>query len=255
VAGVLFACFIQPALAVVPVDPGDYTRLPGGADMLLTYYQHLTADDLYVNGDKALDNLDLKLDIGVIRYLHYFAVGDWLIVPDIILPFGLQDIGLTDKTLSGVGDLIFGTTFSPLIDPRNLRQFGFTLWFTAPTGAETNQGFALSNNRWTFEFQAAHSWRFAPKWTLDLVADLETYQDQHGTGLRKDLVFQADAMVRYHLSDATHVAATYRHVWGVEKRCSMAWCGQAISTITLSYLPGPRFFPSSGSCNCSGGGT
>lgn len=214
--GMLLAISVQPALAVVPVDPGDYTRLPGGTDLLLTYYQHLTADDFYVNGDKVLDNLDLTLDVGFIRYLHYFAVGDWLIVPDVILPFSRQEIDLTGQTLSGLGDLTFGTTFSPLLDLKNKHQFGVTLWLTAPTGEEKNQGLALSNNRWTYELQAGYIGSIAPRWTIDLVADVEGYQDQRETGLEQDPVFQGDAMVRYHISDTTHVALSYRHTWGGE---------------------------------------
>jgi hypothetical protein len=134
------ACAAGVLLAIVPVDPGDYTRVPGGTDLLLGYYQHLTADDLYVNGEKVLDNLDLTLDVGFIRYLHYFAVGDWLIVPDVILPFTRQEIDLTGQTLSGVGDLTFGTTFSPLLDLKNNHQFGVSLWLTAPTGEEKKSG-------------------------------------------------------------------------------------------------------------------
>lgn len=206
-----------PAAAGINADPGDYTGLPGGTDIALLYYQHLAADDVYVKGKKVVDNLDLKLDVGVLRMIHFVEIGGWVIDPQFILPFGKQRVGLTDQEVSGIGDLQFGATFWPLHDLKNNHHFGVTTFFTAPTGAHKGDGFALSNNRWAFDVQAGYIRNIAPKWTLELLGQVEFYQDQRDTHAKKDPLYQADAILRYNFSDATYVAATYRHAWGAKE--------------------------------------
>lgn len=86
---------------MTPVDPGDYTGLPGGTTTALLYYQHLTADDVYANGNKVVDNLDFKLDLGALRSVHYMDWGSALVALDATLLFGKQEIGLLNQSVSG----------------------------------------------------------------------------------------------------------------------------------------------------------
>lgn len=200
--------------AGVNPDPGDYTALPPGTQLGVVYYQHLRADEVFARGDKVLDELDLSLDIGILRYVHYVKLGDWVADPQIIAPFGRQRVGLSDETRSALGDITVGAAFWPLHDLEGRHHFGISTFFTLPTGGDKNKGFALSSNRYAFNLQAGYMRPIGRNWTIDLVAQSEFYTDQRDTDSSKDPYFSVEASPRYHFSDATYLALTLRHGWG-----------------------------------------
>lgn len=207
-----------PAFADVRPDPGDYTGLPAGTNLLLAYAQFPRADKVYSKGNKVVDNLDLSVNAGIIRYVHFMKLGDYIIDPQIIAPFGSQKIGLSDSKTSGIGDVIFGATLWTLADLAKGEHLGWSVFFTAPTGSDKNQGFALSNNRWATDLQVGYIRKLSDKWTVDLIGETEFYQNQRDTKAQKDPLLQAHGHLRYNLSDATYIAATYRHAWGAKEK-------------------------------------
>lgn len=219
-AASLFAAGLSagPALADVRPDPGDYTGLPAGTNLLLAYAQFPRGDKVYSKGNKVVDNLDLSVNAGILRYVHFMKLGDYIIDPQIIVPFGSQKIGLSDSKTSGLGDVIFGATLWTLADLAKGEHLGWSVFFTAPTGGDKNQGFALSNNRWATDLQVGYIRKLSEKWTVDLIGETEFYQDQRDTKAQKDPLLQAHGHLRYHLSDATYLAATYRHAWGAKEK-------------------------------------
>ncbi len=217
-AASLLALAAGSANADVRPDPGDYTALPAGTNLLLGYAQFPSADKVYANGNKVVDNLDLKLNAGILRYVHFMKLGDYIIDPQIIVPFGNQKIGLSDTKTSGIGDVIFGGTLWTIADMAKGEHLGWSVFFTAPTGSDKNQGFALSNNRWATDLQVGYIRRLSDKWTIDLIGETEFYQDQRDSKATKDMLLQANGHLRYHISDATYVAATYRHAWGAKEK-------------------------------------
>lgn len=217
-AASLLALAAGSANADVRPDPGDYTALPAGTNLLLGYAQFPRADKVYANGNKVVDNLDLKLNAGILRYVHFMKLGDYIIDPQIIVPFGNQKIGLSDTKTSGIGDVIFGGTLWTIADMAKGEHLGWSVFFTAPTGSDKNQGFALSNNRWATDLQVGYIRRLSDKWTIDLIGETEFYQDQRDSKATKDMLLQAHGHLRYHISDATYVAATYRHAWGAKEK-------------------------------------
>lgn len=206
-----------PANADVRPDPGDYTGLPAGTNLLLGYAQFPRADSVYSKGNKVVSNLDLSLDVGILRYVHFTKLGDYIIDPQIIVPFGRQEIGLTGTKTSGIGDIIFGGTLWTIADLQKGEHLGWSVFVTAPTGGDKDQGYALSNNRWAIDLQAGYIRKLSERWTLDAIAETEFYQNQRTTDAQKDPLLQVYGHLRYHLSDATHLAITYRHAWGAKE--------------------------------------
>lgn len=206
------------AHADVKPDGGDYQAAPPGTDLMVLYYQHHSADKLYSRGDKLTDDLGLELDVGLLRYVHFTKWGDYIVDPQVILPFGHQRIGLADSTTSGIGDLIFGGTLWTIADFERGEHLGWSVFITAPTGSDKNEGFALSQNRWAADFQVGYVRKLAPKWTLDAIGEVEFYQDDRKTDVHRDTLFQIHTHLRYHLSDATHLGLSYRHNWGAKEK-------------------------------------
>lgn len=216
VAALALSCLAGVARADVKPDGGDYQAAPPGTDLLVLYYQHHNADRLNARGKKAADNLNLNLDVGLLRYVHFTKLGGYIIDPQIILPFGRQKVGLADKETSGIGDVIFGGTLWTIADMEQGEHLGWSVFFTAPTGSDKNQGFALSNNRWATDFQVGYVKRFAPKWSMDAIGEVEFYQHDRDSGAKRDPLYQAHTHLRYHISDATHLGVSYRHSWGAK---------------------------------------
>lgn len=90
----LFSISSSIFAAGVSADPGDYKALPAGTNLAVAYYQHLTADDVYSNNNKVVDDLGLTLDLGMLRYVRYMEIGGLLMDPQIVLPFAKQQNSL-----------------------------------------------------------------------------------------------------------------------------------------------------------------
>lgn len=205
------------ALADVKPDGGDYQAAPPGTDLLVTYYQHHVADKVYAGGKQVSDKLDLGLDIGLLRYVHFTQLGDYIIDPQIIVPFGRQRVGQAGQTTDRLGDITFGGTLWTIADMQRGEHLGWSTFITAPTGSDKNRGFALSQNRWAADFQVGYVRRFAPQWSLDAIGEVEFYQNDRQSGSRRDPLLQAHTHLRYHWSDATHLGVSYRHNWGAQE--------------------------------------
>jgi hypothetical protein len=212
----LLAC--HGAVADVKPDPGDYTGLPAGTDLLVMYAQAVRADDAYVHGTQVASNLGVSVDVGILRYVHFTKWGDFIVDPQVIVPFGHQKVDASKSSSSGLGDVIFGGTLWTTADLKSGEHLGYSLFITAPTGNDKDSGYLLSQNRWAADLQAGYIRKLADKWTMDLVAETEFYGDQRTTNVKTDDLYQAYAHLRYHVSDATHVAASYRHAWGAGQK-------------------------------------
>lgn len=200
-------------------DAGDYTALPAGTDLTLLYLEKLRADNVYANGNKVAlpADLNLNVNVGVLRHVHFTKLGGYTIDPQIIVPFATQNTGLTGARSTGMGDITFGGTLWTIADLAGGEHLGYSVFLTAPTGSGKDQGFAISDNRWAADLQVGYIRRLAPNWTIDLIGQTEFYQDRRDTGARKDALLRGFAHLRYHFSDATHVAASLRYAAGAKE--------------------------------------
>lgn len=222
-AGVALALLLTvsgaPVQAASSPDPGDYTALPAGTDLTLLYLQNLRADSTYSGGNKVAlpRDLDLNLRLGLLRQVHFMKLGGYTIDPQIIIPFARQTLGLTDSSASGIGDITVGGTLWTIADLPGGEHLGYSLFVTAPTGAAKDKSFAISDDRWAADLQVGYIRRLAPNWSIDLIGQTEFYQDRRDTGARKDPLGRAFVHLRYHLSDATHLAASLRYAVGARE--------------------------------------
>lgn len=204
--------------AAIP-DPGDYTALPAGTDLVLAYVQNVKADKLYANGDKVPlpKDLGLNVNVGIFRYVHYGQVNNTATAFQLIVPTAQQKVDLTGVKSSGLGDVLIGGTVWPIADRENGEYLGITSLVTAPTGADNNQGFAVSDNRWALELSLGYSKKLTSKWTMDLVAQTEFYKDRRDNNASKDGLLRGIGHLRYNLSDATYLATSLRYTTGAKE--------------------------------------
>jgi len=215
----LLASLTPLAQADVKPDPGDYTALPQGTDVVVLYQQNPRGDKVYSGGKKVADNLDLDLTVGVLRLIHFtefFNTGlTW--DPQIVIPFGYQKTGATDSRNSGLGDITFGGTVWTIADLAKNEHLGWSVFVTAPTGSQKNQGFALSDNRWALDFQVGYIKGLTDTITWDVIAETEFYDEQRSTDAKKDPLLQLHNHLRYNFTPDTYAAISYRHNWGARE--------------------------------------
>ncbi|WP_246883106.1 MULTISPECIES: transporter [unclassified Pseudomonas] len=213
------AALSSAALADVKPDPGDYTALPKGTDVVVLYQQNPRGDEVYSGGHKVADDLDLRMNVGVLRLIHFtdfFGTGyTW--DPQIVIPFGYQEVGLSDSKTSGLGDITFGGTLWTIADLERNEHLGWSVFFTAPTGSDKDEGFALSNNRWAVDFQVGYIKGLTDRITWDVIAETEFYSDQRSSDSKKDPLIQLHNHLRYNFTPETYAAISYRHNWGAKE--------------------------------------
>lgn len=237
IVSVIFASLPLGVLADVKPDPGDYTALPQGTDAVVLYQQNPRANKVYSGGKQVADNLDLQMNVGVlrlIRFTEFFNTGfTW--DPQIVIPFGYQTIGATDSTQSGLGDITFGATVWTLADVANTEYLGWSAFVTAPTGGHKNEGFALSNNRWALDLQVGYIKGLTDSITWDVIAETELYDDQRSTGSKMAPLYQLHNHLRYNFTPDTYAAVSYRHNWGARERLDGETLASSRSNATMGF--------------------
>ncbi|MDH4653696.1 transporter [Pseudomonas sp. BN606] len=219
------AAGFTPAAHALDVDAGDYTALPEGTNLGLLYYQHAERNALYANGHKAPIDAGLDSDVGILRGVHFMKLGDYIIDPQFLLPFGnlrakddLKGLGSD----SGTGDLILASTIWLVNDPAKRRYFGITPFIFAPTGSYDNdQPINLGENRWKFTLQAGYITGLTDKLTLDLVGDVTFFGDNDDYGpdsvtRKQSELYQGQAFLRYNFTERFDIRAGISRTWGGE---------------------------------------
>jgi hypothetical protein len=157
--------------------PGDYEPLPPNTNALLLYGQYAQSTDFYTSGNKVSNNFQFHSEIGILRYIHAFALApNAVIEPQAILPFGHLAAGGDASFLgsnSGVGDLTLGAPVKVVINQaHDVLSLGPYVY--APTGTyNQDKSLNLGANRWQFLLQLAYIKHFARDWAWDNIADVD----------------------------------------------------------------------------------
>ena len=131
----------------------DYIPAPPGTLAFLSYYQFISGQNTFANGQKVGRDLGLTEHVGLFRPIYYTDVniplpGDrsWNIVfnPQFIIPFGTVSVnagpgnrpGATSFNASstGFGDALWFATFWLIHNDEQKFYLGFTPIFITPTG-------------------------------------------------------------------------------------------------------------------------
>ncbi|WP_299194550.1 transporter [uncultured Amphritea sp.] len=204
------------------VDAGDYTALPEGTNLLAVYAQFTGRDGLYSNNTQVSGDYSLDSQVGILRGVHYTKIGDYIVDPQFLLPFGkleakgdLSGLGDTD----GLGDLILGATVWLVNNPQEKEYFGVTPFLFLPTGDYDNQdALNLGENRYKLTMQAGYIKGLSDNVTLDLIGDVTLYGDNDDFGptsdnLEQELSYQIQAYIRYNISPALDIRAGLSKSW------------------------------------------
>ena len=198
-------------------DPGDYAPAPAGTTVLAVYAQRQTADRVYDNGQRIPGDLGLKLDLGIVRGMHYFTLGGMPADVEVILPVARQRVDAAGYSESGIGNLIVGGTLWTLSNAEAGRHLGWAAYLSLPTGQKRDQGLAVSEDRYALDLEAGYITRLGGAWSLDLVGQLEFYSRDRTTRVERRPMARGIAHLSYRLSDSNTLAASLRQTYGTRE--------------------------------------
>jgi hypothetical protein len=233
------------ARAATTPDPGDYVAAPAGVTLGVLYAQRITADKVYSGGSKVVDNLDLSLNVGIARMVHYINIGGVAADLQLIQPFGKQRVGLSGYSESGIGNTIFGGTVWSLADQTTGENLAWSAFVTVPTGGHQNTGFFLSEDRYALDLEAGYVRKLSKDFSLDVLGQTEIYTKDKTTQVERRPLWRAFAHLSYHLSPTTRLALSYRHSWGAREMLAGLTTTEALNNgnamLTWSTFLTPRF--------------
>ena len=177
-AGLIGLLCLQTTHAV-DLDAGDYDYAPSGTNLAMLYYQHASRDEQYVGSSKVSNQVELKSDIGIARYVHYMDVAGIHIAPQILIPFGRLDAGKDISILgkaNGIGDIILANTFFLYHDANSKSTFGITPYLYLPTGQYSkNNALNIGENRVKLALQGAYTTQLIDRVNWDIAGDFTLY--------------------------------------------------------------------------------
>jgi hypothetical protein len=191
-------------------DADDYVASPPGTNLGLLYFQNVQRDALYVNGGRVPGNQGLDSNTGILRVVHFTKIGDYVIDPQFLLPFGNEHGSGGTSSLgsaSGVGDLILAATTWVVNNDKANNYLGLTPFLFLPTGTyDKNRALNWGENRWKLTLQGGGQRGITEKLSLVLIGDATVFGDNNEFGpsggkLKQDPLYQGQFYVRYTLSE------------------------------------------------------
>ena len=218
------------ALALLPTsgmaldtDADDYVASPPGTNLGLLYYQHVQRDRLFSGGSQVSGNNGLDSDTGILRVVHFLKLGDYVVDPQFILPFGHERATNDASSLgsaSGLGDLILAATTWVVNDEKTNTYLGLTPFLSLPTGTyDHNRPSNWGENCWKLTLQGGYQRGITDKISLVFIGDATFFgynSDFGPTGatLKQDTLYQAQFYVRYTWSEKIDSFVGYSYLGG-----------------------------------------
>lgn len=218
-------CMVVPKM-MFAADSRDYIPAPPGTFLMVNYFKHIFANNLYRNGRKESNDFNLNMNLGIIRPVYFVKIGPFVFDPQAIIPFGVANLDFGDDEWSstGWGDPMITATWWIVNDPAKKFWVGFTPFISLPLGSyDRHKPINLGANRWMFRPEVGVVKGFGERAYLDLILGGEFYTDNKDAGmgaakvtLEQDpsLVFEAHAS--YDLTKKCYASLDYTYNYGGE---------------------------------------
>ncbi|QEM69924.1 transporter [Geobacter sp. FeAm09] len=217
----LFACLLLLSPTVShggDTNARDYLPAPSGTKVMLTYYKHITADSLYVGGERT-SGFNYTQDLGFFRFVYFNTLFNMPIDYQVLGFYNNQTLNGTMSS-SGVMDPSLVSTIWPVSNPASKTWVGFTQYVSMPIG-QYNKNNALNpgNNVWAFKEELGLAQGIGEKLLFELEPSVEFYTDNedNSTGrLSKRPLFQLNSHLSYDVTPKFFVSADYTYQNGGE---------------------------------------
>lgn len=237
------------------IEPNDFVPLPPGSNAIQGYYDYGNLTEFSVaNGPTFTDHTGLQVNLGAVRYLHYFAVGGHPAAVQVYQIFGSESGGQIGGqsigSASGAMDVALNAAFWPYADRAHSRYLVVVGWFYPPTGTYDPHSFLnLGDNRWKGDVQLGWHGAIATKVSYDLSFDTTFYGDNDnafpgGLTLTQTPTYELQGWVNWRWNPRFQTSLGYLGTFGGEQSVNGVLNGQKTEEQRLraavSYLITPR---------------
>lgn len=242
----------------------DYIPAPPGTFATLLYYEHISADNAYVNNKKVTNDLGLSGNVGLFRPVYWLEAGPLIIDPQFIIPFGNislnqgSGINALNTSATSFGDSLWFATFWFVHNNASKTYIGFTPIFIAPTGTyrRSKAGLDLGSNRWSFDEQLGIVQGFEVIPGHNAYAEIQfhgqfyTSNNDYPNGLGGSATlntapeFDLESHVSYDITKAMWASVDYYGRWGANDKLNGVSLNDTANTQTVgaslaySFAPG-----------------
>jgi hypothetical protein len=187
----LFLALPCAASAAVFNQPRDYIPAPPDTFVIMTYFQHITAQSAFVNGHQVANDAGLTENVGLFRPFYFMKLGPFIIDPNVIIPFGNVSVnsgsglGAVNTQSTGFGDILAICTFWLWHKDKTNTYAGVTPILIAPTGVfNSDKTVNFGGNRWSGNIQGffVKGWEVIPGHKL--YAEAEVMGQFYGNNTR-----------------------------------------------------------------------
>lgn len=206
---------VQPAVAEVPTDPGDYVPVPPGTNLALLYYQHATRNDLYSDGDKVRMPFKLDTNVGIVRLIHYTGIAGLNANVQAVVPFARVRLRQPNTVeSSGIGDPLLGAVLWIMNDSEAQRYMALSGFLGIPIGKyDGNKGaINVGENRWKGVVHVSYGQQIAGKLGIDVTGEYAIHghnDDFAGATYKQRPTYELQTHLRYALTPATVLGLSY----------------------------------------------
>lgn len=209
-----------PGIARADYDARDYIAAPPGTNLLVWYYYNTTGHEFYTDSKRASNEVDLKQNIGIFRYVRYFQTGSFTTFGQILAPFGSvwmdgAGVGGVETGTSGIGDVIPSAGIFLINNPTSKTYLGFTEYISVPTGDyQHEKAINMGSDRFGFKSELGFSQGFGLGFNLDLGAAIEFYTDNAdytaaSLNLKQDPLYTLEAHLSKDITKDLYGAVEY----------------------------------------------
>lgn len=252
---VAFALFAARPARAQMIEPNDFIPLPPGSNALLGYYAYdHNTQFTFANGPTFTDQTGVEVNLGALRYLHYFELGGHPAAVQVYQIFGSESGaeigGHRLGSAFGATDLALNAAIWPYADHEHGRYLIVVGWLYPPTGTYDPQSAVnLGDNRWKGDVQVGWDQRIGQQFTYDLSFDTTFYGDNNnafpgGLRLGQDPTYQVQFWANWNWTRQFQTSLGYLGLFGGDQSLDGIFTGQKTQEQRLraaaSYFVTPR---------------
>lgn len=250
----LVSCLLAPGLAQADNLARDYIPAPPGTLATMLYYAYATADDLYRDGDNINSNIDLSVNLGLLRVVYWTEIGPFVVDPQFILPFGRKSLDLNTTlpndnwSSSGIGDLELLATVWLLNDPDSKMWLGVTPFIFIPTGEyDEEKQVNMGDNIWQFRLESdfVKGFEVLPGHNIyfQFLLGAQFFTENDSTDTKRDPEFTFEHHTSYDITEKLWASADYYYHWAGEREIDDVDQNDSQNSHTLGMTLGWNFLP------------
>lgn len=225
IAVCLAAVIPVPEAEAVTLNSGDTIAPPAGMSALVFYHLNILSESANLKGlGDFHDQTGLKAQYDVLRYAHFFKLGDFTVGIEVGDGFTNADnVRLGGASLGNIKGFFDPYVIAPIWlvnKPKSRTYFGVAPYFWFPVGEyDSNRTLNAGENRWRGTLQTGFSQGFYDNFTLELAFDATFFGDNSEYGssharLEQNNAYEAQGRLRWDFVPETYFSIGYSHLFG-----------------------------------------